>query len=92
MAVTQSTKRVVKMTAAADALSGRSILRGLVWVGPTTAGHILTVSDSDTGEIFSSVCSAANQGDQLLLPTMGMPVYNLTVTTMTSGYLLVYLD
>lgn len=92
MAVTQASKRIVKLTAAADVLSGREMLRGIAWVGPGAVGDSLVISDSGTGEIFSSKCSAINQGDQIMFPTQAYLVNNLTVTTLTSGYVLVYLD
>jgi hypothetical protein len=92
MAISQTSKRIVKMDGAGQTLSGDKLLRGLVWVGPLAAGDTLLVSDTNTGEIFGSKCSVINQGDSLFFPTTAFAVKDLTVTTMTSGVLYVYLD
>ena len=88
MAVTQSTSIVIKMSAAADAVTGIINVNFLLWHSPTAnagdtllvkdaAGNVLWADNAD-GTYYKNFCPLKNR------------VNGITITTMTSGTLYVY--
>lgn len=87
MAVSNEGHSPTKFSAAADALPVRIFIKYINWVGATTAGHTVTVTDTAGHLIFSGEADGANF-------TQIQPVYEwydgIIVSAMSSGYLLVY--
>ncbi len=87
MAVTQENMPVVKMTGAADALTGAVDVNYLHWVSKgATAGDDLLVQDADDNTIWEDVADGAYFSKQFVLKH---PVNGLKVTTLDSGTLYV---
>ena len=89
MAVTGAEKQVALMTTAGDELSGKQLVRHMRWVGGTTSGHSLVVTDSGGTVIWESIADGANYIDV-------HPFYRffsgVKIQTMQSGRLYVYLS
>lgn len=87
MAVSQVSSNVIKMTAAADSITGKKLVSYIRWVGATTAGHSLVVKDAAGNEIMKSVADGNYFIDI-------QPVFQVkdgvVATTMQSGELYVY--
>jgi hypothetical protein len=88
MAVTGDKTRVVKMTAAADEITGKRILQAIVWNKPSTAGHNLFIEDS-AGNRILEFSGLANRSEFLLM--CDLPVDGIKVHTIQSGTVLFYL-
>jgi hypothetical protein len=73
---------------AGDEIIGRHFLKHMRWIGATTAGHALIVTDSAGVTIFESVADGSNYID--VFPFYRI-VDGLTVQTMQSGKLYAYL-
>jgi hypothetical protein len=87
MAVTGQGTGVYVFTASADSLSGTLYVKHIRWVGATTAGHTLTVTDTAGNVVIYSIADGNYFIDV-------HPFYRyflgLTVASMTSGALYVY--
>lgn len=87
MAVSGANTSVIKFSAASDAITGRIKIRTIRWVGATTAGHTLQITDTNGNIIFESEADGANFIDV-------HPMYEIfdgiTVSTMSSGDFYVY--
>lgn len=88
MAVTGFNVNILKMTAAADAQTGRLHIDYIKWVGATTASHTLSVTNTAGAIIFESEADGANFID---LHPMDKWVNGVIVATMDSGTLYVFL-
>lgn len=88
MAVTGEVFGIAKMTAALDAITSKVRISWLRWVGATTAGHALSVTDTAGNVIWESEADGANFIDMF-------PVYKIVTgvkaATMDSGTLYVYI-
>ena len=90
MAVTQSTFNIIKMGAAADAITGLRKVNFLLWhAKAAAAGHDLVVSDAAGNVIWVDTADGANYKNFCPLKNT---VNGITVTTMDSGELYVYLE
>ena len=87
MAVTGQGTGVYVFSAGSDAITGKTYVKHIRWVGATTAGHHLTVSDS-LGNVILDSYADGNYFIDI------HPFYRyftgITVTTMDSGKLYVY--
>ena len=103
MAVTQATKDVIRFSAQGDAVVGPSLasdsnignylVQKIVWIGPTTAGHKLVVSDA-AGTVFCEwQVSTGEAGGTIDIDWHILParMQGITITTMDSGKVDVYL-
>lgn len=88
MAVTNAIG-IIKMTAAADAVTGKMKIDFIRWVGATTAGHSLVLKDTAGNTIFESVADGANFIDVHRVPIV---VDGVDLDTMGSGTLYLYLN
>lgn len=92
MAVTVSS-RVAHLTAEGDELAYPLIVKTIRWVGATTAGHSLILTESSTGtttkEIYESVAAGANTVEETLKEMTF--THGLRVGTLDSGEVWVYL-
>jgi hypothetical protein len=86
MAVTQAGTRVIKMTAAADEITGSRVLQAITWTKPTTNGHNLFVEDSAGNRILEA--GNLNNVSQRFL-FCDLPVDGLKIHTIQSGTILV---
>jgi len=89
MAVTGEVRGVVKMTAAADAITGRKFVTMLRWVNATAADQELSVTDTTGNVLWESVADGANFIDAHPLFKM---VDGIIVATMGSGTFYAYID
>jgi hypothetical protein len=64
-------------------------IRGLRWVGATTAGHTVVIQDSDSIVLWASVASGANYVEESDCPQTWQKDFK--VVTLASGILYVYL-
>lgn len=87
MAVTQSTSSVIKLTAAADAISGTLYVDRIRWVGATTAAHALVVSDAAGTIYVHSVANAANFIEDI---EVECNMAGVVITTLGSGTVYLY--
>lgn len=90
MAVTQAQTNVIKMGAAADAITGFYRVNFLYWHSKAAvAGNDLLVSDAAGNELWSDTADAARYKNFCPIKNQ---VNGITVTTMTTGELFVYLE
>lgn len=87
MAVTQSTKKVIIFGAASDALTGKRRVGYVNWLGATTAGHVLNLTDTAGNVVLKLIAQAAN--DPFYIPIFET-WDGIIVTTMQSGVLHVH--
>ena len=87
MAVTNTAKGPIKMTAQGDAVTGSTYITWLRWVGATTAGHTLVVSDTAGDLIAASEADGPNFID--IIPIFSFR-NGITATTMASGTLYIH--
>ena len=87
MAVSGQGTGVYIFTAGSDAITGPTYVKHMRWVGATTAGHLLSVTDTAGNVAWASEADGAHFIDV-------HPFYRyftgLTVATMGSGTLYVY--
>jgi hypothetical protein len=87
MAVTGDDFGIVKMTAQGDEVFGSKIISYMRWVGATTAGHTLSITDNDGHVLWESMADGPYFLDI-------HPLFKLTkgikINQMSSGYVLVY--
>ena len=88
MAVTQLNTRYIRCSAAADAITKDLVINFIRWVGATSA-DTLVLSDSNAIVIAES---AANSNDFVDIIPINDVIPGLTVTTMGSGTLIIYLQ
>lgn len=89
MAITGQGTRTLKMTAAADAVTGRFKVLGIRWVGATTAGHTVVIKDVDGNIVWASVADAANFLDESIIEQWRD---GITVDTLGSGIIYINLE
>ncbi len=89
MAVTGESIGVIKMTTATDAVAKKLKIDFIRWVGATTAGHVLTLTDTAGNVLFSSVADGANFIDVHALPLIANGVI---LSVLGSGTLYLYLN
>jgi hypothetical protein len=87
MAVTGDKTRVIKMTAALDALTGKKVIQSIRWIKATTGGHNLEVTDTAGNTILLASASGANVTEYYDMHCL--PVEGIIVATMQSGTLVV---
>lgn len=87
MAVTGELIGIIKMTAAADAVTGKMKIDYIRWVGGTTAGHQCILHDTAGNTIFESVADGDNFIDVHAVPKV---VDGIDLDTMGSGTLYIY--
>ena len=87
MAVTGAGNGIYKMTAGADAVTGRLNVSYIRWVGGTTAGHSCVLDDSNGNVIFEGEADGANYTD--IMPVFRW-INGITVDTLDSGTVYVY--
>ncbi|HXK36989.1 MAG TPA: hypothetical protein VJ553_05410 [Candidatus Paceibacterota bacterium] len=85
--ITGQGSSVICMDAVADALTNEVYVKHLRWVGATTAGHQLIVSDVDGNVMWESVADGQYMID---VHPFYRSIKGITVTTMGSGKLYVY--
>ena len=61
-------------------------VNSIVWVVPTTVGHLAAVKDKDGDEVIDMYCVVANQSQQA--DSLDMPIEGLYVADLDSGYLI----
>ena len=68
-------------------------VKGIRWVGATTAGHTATITDAAGKIKWTSVASGANyvEGDEQYAQERGQNYAGLTVSTLASGTLYIEL-
>jgi hypothetical protein len=88
MPVTGLERQIACFSAMGDSIDGRVFLKHIRWIGATTAGHVLLVTDSFGITIFESVSDGSNYID--VFPFYRI-VDGLVVSTMQSGKLYAYL-
>lgn len=66
-------------------------VRGIRWVGGTTAGHTAVIKDNKSDTVWSSVAAGANNVESDLFADRGMNFDGLNVTTIASGVLYIEL-
>jgi hypothetical protein len=91
MAVTRDTKNgIVKMTAAADEVTGQLPVQFIYWYAKgATAGDDLLVTDSADNEIYADAATEANY--TRIFP-VNRWVYGIKVATLDHGYIVVMLE
>ena len=90
MAVTQANFIVIKMGAALDAITGLYKVNFLYWHSKVAAAdHDLLVSDAAGNELWSDTADAARYKNFCPIKNV---INGITVTTMDSGELYVYLE
>ena len=89
MAITGQGTRTLKMTAAADAITGRFKIVGVRWVGATTAGHTAVIKDVDGNIVWASIADAANFETETLLDQWRD---GITLDTLGSGIIYINLE
>jgi len=88
MAVTGLDKQVARMDTAGDEVKGNIFLKHLRWVGGTTSGHSLIVTDVDGSVLWDSIADGGNYID---IHPFYKIVKGLKIQTMQSGRLYAYL-
>jgi hypothetical protein len=91
MAVTQANTRLIRFGTAADAITNQVYIQKIVWLGPTTAGHNLVISDAD-GVITAMKCNINEAGGRAVewFEEVPFPANGITITTLDSGTVDVY--
>lgn len=89
MAVTGQSIGIIRMSAAADAVTGKMKIDYIRWVGGTTAGHQCILKDTDGNTLFDSVADGAHFVDVHAIP---MIVDGIDLDTLDSGILYIYLN
>ncbi len=77
-------------TAASTVLSADALrIRGVRWVGATTAGHAATITDKNARIVWTSVATGANyvESDMINTGDRGWDWDGLAVPTLASGKL-----
>ena len=94
MAVTQSATDVIRFGAAADAVTGLKLVQKFVWVGPTTAGHKLIITDTAGVVFLEWQACVADAGGTIDIDyhQKSARMEGIIVTTMGSGKVDVYLE
>jgi len=87
MAVT-NTNLIVEMTAEADVLTGTFFIDHIEWIAKaSSAGDDLLIVDAGTKKVVAGVADVANYSKTY---DVRKTVKNLTVSTMDTGYIIVY--
>jgi hypothetical protein len=89
MAVTQSDTIVPILNTQGDEITGRVYVRYVRWVGATTAGHTVSVTDSADHELFASEADGAAFID---VHPIFKWVDGVKANQMNSGKVYVYID
>ncbi len=89
MAVTNSGRSPTKFAAQSDAETGKKFISYMMWVGAAAAGDTIVVTDTAGKLIWSWEANGANYSIEVAI----FKGYDgIIVSTMASGYLLVYFE
>jgi hypothetical protein len=88
MAITGLDKQVARMDAVSDEIQGKVFLKHLRWVGASTSGHTLIVTDNDGSVLWESIADGSNYID---IHPFYKIVKGVKIQAMPSGRLYAYL-
>ena len=89
MAVTDN-GRVIIFGAAADAITTTVYINKIRWVGPSTAAHIMKLTNTADKELVTAVANVDKNDQDINFPREGIAFAGVKVATLGSGTVYMY--